>query len=576
MGSAPLPVVESLVRDAASSGRGIDRDFGNRGVVDRPASRVRTDERVDRAAPCERAQDQELGRGRSGVVYRSRSDAGHDIARKVFGASGLTKFVQCLFLGSPNPYAWCEAAVRTAVLRRRILSTLTEFWFDRKLRVARAYSHRWNAQHSSYEMDCELVKGRHTALHHAYTTRGSSELQDLFYGVMKPLQAHLVEAGLDGLAWQAGLGNPVALNNFMCDGPDVDGGQRWAWIDLESGVPALIPINPLTLLSFYLPKCIHHGRALFDDIDVEKLHGYVDQRRPALATKLGDKRLQDLAVDLDALQRSQRQWKSMARHKRSIAYRRATGAIDQDTANWYAERAFRWYCSDSGRVARSVMSGVAAGARSVGAAIKRFDLGSVFRGCWSAIRSQRYREDLARQYVAARITRWQARGQLGDTHAEMLRDDLRADRGSSYLADFGAHLAMKPFIKTVELWILPVLWMMGVIGGPFLGIALIAIGPAARTLYTLYRLVQSALAGREKPWTALVAGGVPVLGNLAYPLQIISSGSAKRGAVARFILHDTFSRLGQLFPIWGGPDTLTEHLFNRCPDLVNRFRRPTT
>ena len=93
------------------------------------------------------AEDRELGRGRSGVVFRSRVGSGRYFARKVFGSSGATKAVQYVFLGAPNPYAWCEPAIRTAVLRRRILSELVEYWFGTRLRVARAYGHAWNQNH---------------------------------------------------------------------------------------------------------------------------------------------------------------------------------------------------------------------------------------------------------------------------------------------------------------------------------------------------------------------------------------------------------------------------------------------
>ena len=176
-------------------------------------------------------EDYELGRGRSGVVYRSRDESGRDIARKVFGAGGLTKVVQYVFLGAPNPYMWNEPAVRCAVLRRRILAVLVDYWFGAKLRVARAYDYDWNTNHRAYEMRCELIDGRHVALHHSYTLPGDTELQDATRHIMKPLQARLAEAGFDGLVWQAGRGNPVALNNFMCEGSDGDGGYRWVWID---------------------------------------------------------------------------------------------------------------------------------------------------------------------------------------------------------------------------------------------------------------------------------------------------------------------------------------------------------
>ena len=119
---------------------------------------------------------------------------------------------------------------------------------------------------------------------------------------------------------------------------------------------------------------------------------------------------------------------------------------------------------------------------------------------------------------------------------------------------------------------MPALWMAGVVDEVYLGVFLIAGGSAARTLYTFGRVVQNTLARREKPWVALGFGTLPVVGNVAFPLQVIFSGAHGDHSVARFILFDTFSRLGEWFPIWGGADTHTEHFTNRLPNLVLRRR----
>ncbi len=37
-------------------------------------------------------------------------------------------------------------------------------------------------------------------------------------------------------------------------------------------------------------------------------------------------------------------------------------------------------------------------------------------------------------------------------------------------------------------------------------------------------------------------------------------------------MYNTLSRVGELMPIWGGPDTRTEHFFNRFGDLIVRDR----
>jgi len=221
------------------------------------------------------ANQTELGRGRSGVVFRCRDEAGRDVARKIFSSDSLTKAVHYICSGAPGAYTWNEQAVRSAVLRRRIAGPLVQMWFGDRLRVAEAYGHEWLDQRKAFRIDCRHIDGRHVRLHHPFTEHPDGQLRDLRRNVMKPLQRHLAEAGLDGLVWQAGRGNPVSLNNFLHEpsGDDADG--RWTWIDLESGVPALIPINPLDLILFYLPMSFRHRRALFDDVDVPKLSAYV-------------------------------------------------------------------------------------------------------------------------------------------------------------------------------------------------------------------------------------------------------------------------------------------------------------
>lgn len=517
--------------------------------------------------------DLEIGRGRSGIVYHSHDEIGRPVARKVFGSGGVTKVVQYVFSGAPNPYMWCESAVCTAVLRRRILATLVPVWFGPKLRVARAHDYRWNATSRAFEMRCELIRGRHVALHHPYTSPDDCEMRDAVQNVMKPLQARLAESGFDGLVWQAGRGNPVALNNFMCEARDENGGRRWVWIDLESGVPALIPINPVDLLLFYLPKSLRHGRPLFDDVDVPKLRAYVNSQRKELEDKLIREDVEELESDIDALERSQREWKSLARSHRSITYRHVTGSISKEQANWYAQHPLYWYGREIGRGFRSTWSVAAACVKLAASLVARIRPRRWFTTCWATVRSQEYRTQLAKDYIATRIVHWQNRGQLDRCDADTLRDRLGCEEASSYLGDFGVHLAVKPLVKMMEWWIVPTLWATGFVDSVFLGLFMIAAGPCVRTIYTLFRIAQNTLAGREKPWAALLTGVVPVVGNLAYPVQIISSGIGAHTSISQFILYDTLAKCGRLMPIWGGPDTLTEHILNRLPDIMRSAQR---
>ena len=168
---------------------------------------------------------------------------------------------------------------------------------------------------------------------------------------------------------------------------------------------------------------------------------------------------------------------------------------------------------------------------------------------------------------------WRRRGQLEHAEARHLRSRLASEESSSYLSDFGVHVAIKPFVKAIEWWVLPVLFGFGVISGATWLVGVTIGGPLARTLYTGVRFAQATLARREKPWVALGVGVFPVVGNFAYPLQILYSSTEAEDDLARFILYDGGARAGRLLPIWGGQDTWTEHYFNRLPDFFANLRR---
>lgn len=513
---------------------------------------------------AEHQTEQRIGQGRSGVVYRTTDGAGRDVARKVFGGDSLSTLVHYIFGGAPNPYRWSMSAVQCALSRRRILHRLLPLWFGDRLRVAQAYDFGYNEQHEAWHLDTQFVGGSHLALHHPYRTDRAGQLRDVIHDILRPLQNHLLEAGFDGLVWQAGRGNPVALNNFLRD----DGG--YVWIDLESGVPALAPINPIELLRFYLPKSFQHGRPLFDDVDLVRLRAYLAAQRGRFSAD----EFEQLQQDVDRLSDDQRRWKSMARHMRSICYRLGRGQISAGQADYYATRRLRWYAREGGRAVAS------AGHRTVKlvARFGRFLAGIEWRriaaDVWGLLSSQKFRVAKVRKYIASRIDAWQQRGQLDAEHADDLRLRLQSAESSRYLIDFGAHIAVKPFVKTLQWWVAPVLLATGVLDPVIAGVLIAVGGAVVRTIYTLCRCIQNAVKRREVPYLALFVGMMPVIGNLAFPLQIIFTSAHEHARVAQFLVYDTLTRIGRAVPIWGGADTLTEHLFNHLPDLLLRLRLP--
>ena len=184
-------------------------------------------------------------------------------------------------------------------------------------------------------------------LRHPLAGVAATETAELVREVLHPLQGHLEAAGFDGLLWQAGRGNPVAAANFMR--AEEGDRARWVWIDAESGVPALFPLNPWYLLRTYLPLCVKHERPLFDDVDVPRLRAYVMESQKALTERLGERGVARLRADVDALEASQARWRSLPRHRRSVASYQATGKITREQARHYIDKPVRWLARLAGR-----------------------------------------------------------------------------------------------------------------------------------------------------------------------------------------------------------------------------------
>ena len=164
-----------------------------------------------------------------------------------------------------------------------------------------------------------------------------------------------------------------------------------------------------------------------------------------------------------------------------------------------------------------------------------------------------------------------AEGRVLVTHdADFLRSHLDKEDSATFATDFGVHLAIKPFVKGFEYWVCPLLYALGFLSEGAVALIMLTAGPAARSLYTGGRIVQNSLRGKERPWTALAVGAFPVVGNFAFPIQLLRSSREEEDDLARFLLYDGFARVGARIPIWGGEDTLTEHRLNRLADHIVR------
>lgn len=510
-----------------------------------------------------------LGSGRSGKVFLVEDNHNFCIARKIFFEDKIANLIHYFFFGAPNPYVWNEDALKCAYYRRKILSVLVQLWFGNQLRIAEAINTGWNKEFKAYQLDTEFIQGRHVALHQPFSQERDAELYALVHRIMKPLQKQLANAGFDGLVWQAGKGSPSALNNFLLE--SCSGDYVFVWIDLESGVPALFPLNPLALFLFYLPKSIEHQRPLFDDVDIVRLKRYVDAYKVSLEENFGSQQYLQLLEHIYQLEHHQRSWKAIRRVDRSIQYQFKKGNISEQQANWYSNHPVIWYGRELGRVLWQCLINLTINLPlTIFNKLKKIQYKKLVNQFFKFILSQQFRFSLARKYVTERVNKWRHRKQLTNEEADSLLSYLTNENTSDYLNDFGVHIGIKTFVKGFEYLLVPLLYTIGLIDEIIFAIWLLLGGPIYRSIYTSFRMVQTATRGQEVPWIAFLVGLFPTIGSLAYPCQLIYSATGKQKKVAQFIVYDFFTRLGAKVPGWGGEDTLTEHFFNHCADIINR------
>ncbi|WOD41402.1 hypothetical protein [Nodosilinea sp. E11] len=518
----------------------------------------------------QQSDSKSLGAGRSGQVFLIEID-NQPVARKVFSGDTLAAAVHYVLFGADNPYIWNEDVLQCAYYRRKILERLVEYWFGEKLKIANAIGAERNRELRQNQLDAAFIPGRSPALRHSLDVERSREVKELTDKIMKPLQQRLVEAGLDGLVWQAGKGNPVALNNFLI--VDGDTGDRTVvWIDMESGVPALFPLNVLTLFTFYLPKCIQYRTFLFDDTDIKTLSCYVHGHGPEMEKTFGAEAYQQLWNDIKALGYHQQQWRSLNRLQRGVFAQVQQGKISSSAADRYLKHPVLWFFHIIKQLIVKGSQKLLDVPRAILKKILKIPYLRLARNLFKLIFSRRYRTQIAHNYVTDRIEAWRDRQQLTAEECELLFTRLDQESGTDYLSDFGVHLGMKVFVKIVEYGIFPLIYLAGYIDELTLGLVILLGGAVSRTVYTSFRMVQATAKGKEIPWLAFFVGMIPLMiGNIAYPCQMLYSATGKRGKVAGFIVYDIFTRIGGWIPIWGGEDTLTEHYFNHSASNLLRF-----
>lgn len=521
---------------------------------------------LDRAAPTVLFQHgglQLLGAGRSGRVYL-RSTTSGPAAQKIFGARGVTKLVQIALLGAPNPYAWDADAIECAHLRREILAYLVHHWFHGRLRVARSLGTSWDTTHAAFSLHTEFVQGRHAKLERADGT-GSDDVRSL-YRLLHTLHPLLKESGLDGMLWQSAYGQPVGMANFMRENHGT-----WVWIDLESGIPAIVPLSPVALLRFYLPACMKHRRLLFDDIDTTKLRGYLEREQESLEQSIGERGLQRLLQWTHKLCEHQNQWR-VSRLELSLKHAVATQKISVTDADFYRSHRSKWILrqfAHAGRELSHIVRSFPQRAWSLLATVRPL---TILANVSVLLLSRQRRERFARTWLAGRITEWTRRSQLNDAECTSLLRELNEDDVGENLSHLGMHMALKPATKVIQASLLPALYLAGVLSLPVF-LALLAVGGALpRSLYTVWVCLCRFRQGRTLPVLALMVGLIPVVGALAFAIELLRDARRSNESIAQFLAYDRAAALGRAVPIWGGEGSLLEHSASRLPNLIFRKR----
>lgn len=507
-----------------------------------------------------------LGEGRSAKVFLTSSGE-NKVATKIFTGEPVSKFILFILTGSANPYTWCEDAIKCAIIRRRILTSLCELWFDKKLRLPNTMGYQWNPEYKAFEVDAEFIPGKHAPLFSPIKKNQVDYISELKNEIMKPLARKLIESGFDGLVWQAGKGNPVAVSNFMV--MEKNNKREWIWIDLESGLPALFAMNPLSTLFYYLPKCLKHKGWLFDDVDCVKLNNYISENENTIISKLGKDTYNTLFNDSKVLLKTQKRWKSLTRHQKSLYYAVSQNKITKESELHYKNKPVQWFFKNTAMSLKSIVKAVAKSISSLFNRIYNFKYHKLFRRLSLYFSSARYRWEIVRWYLKKEVDKWHKRKIFNEFETEFLKRELKRNDKTSYLTDFSIHLGIKPFVKFFSFVVMPVLMASGIFNLQTGAIIILSMGPLTRTLYTLWRMTHSLSKGKPNfPIIALIIGLFPVIGNLAYPAEIVYQGTGNKSKISKFILYAFSAKIGTKIPIWGGKDSEIEHFFNKTCHLI--------
>jgi hypothetical protein len=173
-----------------------------------------------------------------------------------------------------------------------------------------------------------------------------------------------------------------------------------------------------------------------------------------------------------------------------------------------------------------------------------------------------------RKSFGTTIKRWQSRGWLDPATASELRVQFDGPQIAAYSRGFGMHLGIKlmyPLLAPLKVGGITIA-LAG--GGLWYAVLPLMLLPAIRTVVTLASLVANRSKGIPHG-LALAIGIIPVFGSAAFIVQMWSANHN----ISTLLLREFASRLGSQLPIYGGPDSRTEHFCLAVADRVVRVLR---
>lgn len=193
------------------------------------------------------------------------------------------------------------------------------------------------------------------------------------------------------------------------------------------------------------------------------------------------------------------------------------------------------------------------------------DRRDVFTSLLLLLFSTRYQAWFGKSRIDASIDCWVENKRITDDEAAELRVNLSGKEVRAYTRGFGMHLALKALAPIVLPAKVGGVAAFLASGSPWFLLPMLTT-PALRTIITLanwWTTRHEHISHGE----ALATGWLPIVGSVAFPLQMFAS----LPNLSTFLIRDAASKLGRRVPVYGGADSRTEIALIRATDILVEF-----